>query len=119
MANRGWVPYLFIAALICSTASVRAEDDKNLQGGFFLSEEGCTGKMLSPKCVMSFQISGPAARTLYEKLKGKGAKDECTGGLVKTDGHGMRCFKTEGDKYDCDFGYSFRRGGLVESEVTC
>jgi hypothetical protein len=119
MSHKTWAAFLSLAAVLSSTASLGADDDKKLEGFFFLSEEGCGGKTPSPKCVMSFQISGPAARTLYEKLKGKAVKDECTDGLRKTDGNGLKCYKTEGDKYDCDFGYSFKRKAMVESEVDC
>jgi hypothetical protein len=119
MAHQGWVSFLFLTAIVCSTASVGAKDRKDLEGGFFLSEEGCDGKTPSPECVLSFQISGPAARALYEKLEGKATFDECTQGPVKTDGNGLNCYKREGDSYDCDFGYSFKRKTMVQSEVSC
>lgn len=119
MANKNWTAYLFTATLALSATTIRAEDNKTLEGGFFFSEQGCGGKTPSPTCVMSFSISGAAAKALYEKLKVKSTYDECTEGPMKTDGRGLRCYKREAGRYECDFGYSFKGRGLVESEVDC
>ena len=104
---------------VCLATSVHAEDADTVKGTFFLSEQGCDAKSVASGCVMSFQISGDAARGLYDRLKGKAVKEPCTGGMMKTDGKGLRCIKAEGNHYDCDFGYSFKSKAMVPSEVTC
>ena len=52
-------------------------------------------------------------------MTSKGVSDLCTGGLVKTDGDGLRCFDLGTGEYTCDVGYNFATQKLVSGDMTC
>ncbi len=99
------------------TVAALAED--KVTGTFFLGEDNCTKTGGSSDCKLNFQISGDAARILYDRMKIKAVKDECTEGLLKEDGGGLRCYFTDEKNYDCDFGYNFAHKKFTGSDVIC
>ncbi len=94
-----------------------AQDSDSLTGYFGFDREDDACPRLGT-CTISFVVNGAAAKAIYGKMRSKAVADECTGGLVKDDGHGMRCFK-EDNGYSCDFGYSFVTKRFGHSLVTC
>src|SRR5688500_10955482 len=58
------------------------------------------------------QLKGEAAKELYNAMKAKPTKDECTGGMAKTQGE-MRCiFYEQGKSYECNFSIN-----IVEQKI--
>jgi hypothetical protein len=110
---------LLVAILVSGSFAAPAIAGDKVNGSFYLSEDNCTKTGGNSDCKLNFQISGDAARTLYERLKIKPVKDACTEGLRKDDGHGLRCYLTDGKNYDCDFGYNFARKSFGDSDVSC
>lgn len=106
---------LFAAGLQAGAAS--AADEGDLAGSFFLPQDKCGSG--SAICEITLEIRGDAARVMYEKMKSKAVKDECTEGFVKTDAGALRCFLMPDKTYECDVGYSFAKKRIVGSSVTC
>ncbi len=96
-----------------------AEDDAPLKGTAFLGEEGCPKGIKSEDCKLSFQLTGKAAILLFDGMRVKAVKEECTGGMMKDDGKGLRCIKASDGNVDCDFGYQFSKKTFTHSAVVC
>jgi hypothetical protein len=111
------VRHLALIFLLASPAF--AGDGVPLQGSAFLGDEDCAGGLKSDACVLSFQLSGKAAKLLFDGMRGKAVKEECTGGMEKSDGQGLHCIKSADGTYDCDFGYSFSGKAFTGSSVDC
>ncbi len=111
------IRHLALIFLLASPAV--AEDSVPLQGNAFLGEEACAGGLKSDACVLSFQVTGKAAKLLFDGMRAKAVKEECTGGMEKADGNGLNCIKSSDGTYDCDFGYSFSRKVFTGSSVDC
>ena len=109
--------YLFIFLLFASP--VVAAEEVPLKGIAFLGEEGCSGGIKSDECVLSFQLSGKAAKLLFDGMRVKAVQEECTGGMEKSDGKGLHCIKSTEATYDCDFGYTFSKKAFTGSAVDC
>jgi hypothetical protein len=97
----------------------RADDAVPLKGTAFLDAEGCAKGLKSEACVLSFQLSGKAAKLLFDGMPVKAVKEECTGGMEKSDGKGLHCIKSSDGTYDCDFGYTFSEKAFTGSTVDC
>lgn len=111
--------HLALISLLASPAA--AGDAVPLQGSAFLGDgDGdCVGGVKSASCVLSFQLSGKAAKLLFDGMRVKAVKEECTGGMEKADGKGLHCIKSSDGTYDCDFGYSFSGKKFTGSSVDC
>lgn len=107
----------FLAVLWAGPAFADFESG-TLTGSFGFYGDRCEDNSKAEGCVMTFQISGEAAKALYDRIKWKPQPDACTEGLVKDSRNGMRCFKVKGE-YSCDFGYSFVAHRMTGSDVTC
>jgi hypothetical protein len=107
----------FIAVL--ASGSAMADDGVPLKGTAFLDEEGCAKGLKASTCVLSFQLSGKAAKLLFDGMPVKAVKEECTGGMEKSDGKGLHCIKSSDGTYDCDFGYTFSKKAFTGSTVDC
>jgi hypothetical protein len=103
---------------VLASPAISAEDSP-LKGTAFLGEEGCPGGIKSEDCVLSFQLSGKAAKMLYDGMRVKAVKEECTGGMEKSDGKGLNCIKSADGEYNCDFGYSFSKKAFTGGFVDC
>jgi hypothetical protein len=108
-----------LALIFLLVSPAVAGDAVPLQGSAFLGEEACTGGLKSAACVLSFQLSGKAAKLLFDGMRAKAVKEECTGGMEKADGNGLHCIKSSDGTYDCDFGYSFSGKAFTGSGVDC
>jgi hypothetical protein len=108
-----------LAFILLIASPALAGDEVPLKGSAFLDEEGCKDGAKSSTCVLSFQLSGKAAKLLYEGMAGKAVSEECTGGMEKTDGNGLHCIKSSDGTYDCDFGYSFSGKSFTGSSMDC
>jgi hypothetical protein len=106
------------AALFLITPAI-AEDDYNIKGFAFLGDSGCPDGPKSDSCILSFQIRGKGAKLLYDGMRAKAVKEECTGGMQKSDGKGVSCIKSSDGNYDCDFAYSFSKKAFTPSAVDC
>lgn len=104
-----------VASAPCAVAQIKSGD---LSGGYGFYGDQCEENNQADPCVVTIQINGGAAREIYNRMPDKALPDECTGGLVKEDNNGMRCYK-EGKEFSCDFGYSFSGRKMVPSNVTC
>ena len=91
----------FIIFTLVSThvyAGVTLEGDYQLAGP--LTHKGAT---TPGKSHLYINLTGDAAKQLYEKLDGVPAKDECTGYMAKGKGN-VGCYETEpGKNYFCGF----------------
>jgi hypothetical protein len=96
-----------------------AETEAPLQGTAFLGESGCPDGLKSKDCVVSFQLTGKAAKLLFDGMRVKAVKEECTGGMEKSDGNGLHCIKSADGRVDCDFGYDFNKKHFAGSAVDC
>ena len=106
-----------IAMLFVSPAF--ADDSVPIKGSVSLGESGCPGGLKSADCILTFEISGKAAKLLFDGMRVKAAKEECTGGMQKTDSHGLNCNKAEDGTYNCDFGYRFSKQAFTGSAMDC
>jgi hypothetical protein len=110
---------LIAGLLLAVPTSVFAEENSGkLSGTFGFYGDTCEANSKAKGCVISFELSGAAAKALYDRMPVKAVPEACTEGLLKDDGNGMRCYKAEG-KYRCDFGYSFSKRKITGSDVSC
>jgi hypothetical protein len=101
-------------------APVRAaEDDAAPSGSANLDQETCIEDRTGADCVMNFEFSGESAKILFKRMPNKAVYDECTEGMMKSNNAGLRCFKLEGGKYECDFGYHFGKRAFSASQISC
>ena len=75
---------VLFTGLACAPAV--ALDAFKIEGTAFLDEEACAKGLNAEGCVLSFQISGKTAKTLYEGMTAEAVQQECTGGLQKVEG---------------------------------
>ena len=69
--------------------------------------------------VAQITIEGKAAQQLFQRIKGKGTRDECRGGVAKQQGL-LDCIKYDGkDGYACFFNLDATKGALVSIEEDC
>jgi hypothetical protein len=109
--------YLPLILLLASPAA--AGDEVPLKGSAFLDAEACKDGLKSDTCMLSFQLTGKAAKLLFDGMRAKAVQEECTGGMEKSDGSGLHCIKSTDGTYDCDFGYSFSGKAFTGSSVDC
>ena len=108
-----------IGLTLAMSAPALSLDDIKLEGTAFLDEEACAKGTASPDCILSFTITGKAAKTLYDGMTVKAVKEECTGGMEKTSKSGLHCIKGDAKDYNCDFGYGFKKGKFGPSGLDC
>lgn len=94
------------------------ETTKPFSGTYRLGSSGCKAGP-SQACRLNVEISGELAKAIYESMRSKAVKDECTGGQLKTDRGALTCYVTPEGKHECHFGYDFARKKLVYSDVVC
>ena len=107
-----------LAITLLSTPAIADPLSGSLAGTFGFYGDKCDEAGQGKGCVMTFEITGEAAKKLYDRIKWKPQPDACTEGLVKDSRNGLRCFNVAG-KYSCDFGYSFLLNRMTHSDVTC
>jgi hypothetical protein len=113
------VRFRHLALILLFTTPAMAGTDVPLQGSAFIGEEECAGGLKSDPCKLSFQLTGKAAKLLFDGLRVKAIQEECTGGMEKSDGKGLHCIKSTDGSYDCDFGYSFSEKAFAGSSQDC
>jgi hypothetical protein len=96
-----------------------ADDPVPIKGTVYLGEEGCHGGIKSNDCILTFQLTGKAAKLLFDGMRVKAVREECTGGMEKSDGEGLHCIKSDDKTYDCDFGYTFSKKAFTGGAVDC
>ncbi len=109
---------IFFFSIIAPDAAFASDSDA-LKGSAYLSEETCAKGLKSPECVLTFEVSGKTAKLLFDGMKAKAVREECTGGMEKADGHGLHCIKSDNGTYNCDFGYSFSKKSFTGSQIDC
>ena len=98
-----------IGLLPAISAPAFPRDEIKLNGTVYLDEEHCAKGTASQDCIMNFEITGKAAKALYDGMTEEGVMQECTGDVEKFDESGLHCIKGEdASDYFCDFGYSFK-----------
>ena len=113
------VRFRHLALIFLFLSPAVAGNEVPLKGSAFLGDEDCAGGLKSDSCILSFQLSGKAAKLLFDGMRVKAEKEECTGGMEKSDGKGLHCIKSADGTYDCDFGYSFSEKAFTGSSVDC
>lgn len=96
-----------------------ALEDLKLEGTAFLDQEACAKGLNAPDCVLSFSLSGQAAKTLFDGMKMKAVREECTGGMQKYNENGLNCIKYDDGTYTCGFGYDFGKEAFGGSHEDC
>ncbi len=109
---------VFILGVLASGVAM-ADDSVPIKGSVFLGEEGCPGGVKSKDCILTFQLEGKAAKLLFDGMRVKAVKEECTGGMEKVDGNGLNCIKSDDGTYNCDFGYTFSKKVFTGGAVDC
>lgn len=95
-----------------------AQEEITLEGRAFLDEEACAKGLQGADCVLTFEVSGKAAKLLYEGMKVKARHEECTGGMEKAE-NGLHCIMGEDKTYNCDFGYHFKDKEFAGGHLDC
>ncbi len=113
-------PMLAAAALAIMSADSFAEvKSEPIEGVYRFDSGNCSAGQLTPTCSIYFELRGKIAQKMYTNMTSEGVSDLCTGGLVKTDGDGLRCFDLGTGEYACDVGYNFAKQKLVSGDMTC
>jgi hypothetical protein len=112
------VKRIVLVLALLSTPAAADQLSGSVSGTFGFYGDKCSETGQGKGCVMTFEITGEAAKNLYDRIKWKAQPDACTEGLVKDSRNGLRCFSIAG-KYSCDFGYSFLLNRMTPSDVTC
>ncbi len=107
-----------LSMLIALSTITSAEEDQ-LTGGFAFLPGSCGENGKANSCKMTFSLTGPSAKAMYDRMRVKAKYDECTEGPVKDDGNGLRCYKSSKGVYECDFGYQFSKRKFTSSDTTC
>jgi hypothetical protein len=95
-----------LAALACLGAAPAPKSPVDGVARTFPHEEG----------VVDLMVTGPAAKQLYDRLPGKGRKDQCGAvGLLKGDGK-ITCAKRDGGDYVCHVWLDVPRQALAPPE---
>ena len=90
-----------------------------MEGSALLRDPDCADGVKSDKCILSFQLSGNAAKLLFDGMRAKAVQDEaCTGGMVKSGGNSLYCNK-DVDGTFCEFGYSFSEDSFTFGGEVC
>ncbi len=113
--------YRFLAAAVLLAAALvpgAHAKEMPLEGMAILDEDYCGKGMNTEGCILSFHISGAAAKTLYDGMRAKARQQECTGGLEKLEG-GLSCIKDGAADYNCSFGYHFKQREFAGSGEDC
>ena len=113
------VRFRHLALIFLFLSPAVAGDEVQWKGSAFLGDEDCAGGLKSDSCILSFQLSGKAAKLLFDGMRVKAVQEECTGGMEKSDGKGLHCIKSADGTYYCDFGYSFSEKAFTGSGMDC
>ncbi len=118
-----WTVYFAVAMIglpLVTSAPAIADNAIKLEGSVNLNEDYCTKGTAGPDCSLNFEITGKAAKVIYDGMTEKGAFQECTGNVEKFNESGMHCIKgkTASDYY-CDFGYYFKKSGFGSGPDGC
>jgi hypothetical protein len=107
-----------LALIFLFLSPALAADEVPLEGSAVLGED-CPGGLKSDPCILSFQLTGKAAKLLFDGMRAKAVQEECTGGLEKWEGDSLYCNKAEDGTYLCQFGYSFSEKAFTASAQDC
>jgi hypothetical protein len=110
--------FSFGLLVISFPVEAQPQEEFKLEGTAF-NAEACSGGLKTKGCSLSFALTGPAAKQLYQGMSAKAVREACTGGLEKIDSSGLRCLEYEDGTYACDYGYYFDRGEFGSSSMTC
>lgn len=110
---------LTVTAFGCGAATGAENLAFPLSGEARLDQSQCRGKGTGPGCIISFEFSGEIARTLYEHMTSTAEIENCTGGRVKWDRSGLRCFKGIDGTHVCDAGYNFSKQSFAVGDMSC
>jgi hypothetical protein len=110
--------HLIAVLLLSTTPSFAAEKGGKLSGVYGYFGDTCYENPKDKDCAISIQITGAAAREIYNRMTAKAEPEGCTNGRVKDDENGMICYKIEG-AYNCNFGYSFSKRKMTQGDFSC
>src|SRR5258706_5573901 len=98
--KQAMVRFRHLALIFLFMSPAVAGDEVPLKGSAFLGDEDCAGGLKSNSCILSFQLTGKAAKLLFDGMRVKAVQEECTGGMEKSDGKGLHCIKSADGTYD-------------------
>ncbi len=110
-----------VILLITANIGALAQDRHNpeaINGVYHLGNENCADGKSDP-CQFYVELRGDTAKALYENMRSKAQKDECTGGTMKTDDDVLYCFASDPDDYVCWFGDDFEQRKIVVGDFSC
>jgi hypothetical protein len=114
--------FLYLAVIFLFLSPAAAEEIP-LEGsallGIFEGDPNCKEGVASDTCVLSFQLRGKPAKLLFDGMRDKAKREECTGSLEKSGGNGLFCHAYDDGTYFCEFGYSFKEDAFVFSAEDC
>lgn len=113
------VRFRHLALIFLFLSPAVAGEEVLLKGSAFLGDEDCAGGLTSDSCILSFQLTGKAAKLLFDGMRVKAQKEECTGGMEKSDGEDLYCNASADGTYLCEFGYSFSENAFTGSSEDC
>lgn len=114
------VGLILVSSISLAPALAAEPVDVQLQGSVHLDEEGCAKGTGEAGCQLNFEVTGKAAKVLYDGMTSEGVLQECTGEIEKFDESGMHCIKGEtAADYFCDFAYSFKEGTFAAGGDGC
>lgn len=113
------VRFRHLALVLLFLSPAVAADEVPLEGSAVLRDEDCAGGLKPDTCILSFQLTGKAAKLLLDGMRVKAEKEECTGGMEKGGGNGLYCHKYEDGTYLCEFGYSFSEDAFTFGAEDC
>ena len=105
--SRIYLAVLITALSVSAHASVTLEGDYQLAGP--LTHQGAT---TPGKSHLYINITGDAAKTLYDSLAVKSLLDQCTGMKFKGIGN-VACYEVDAEKkYFCGFSINLKQGNV-------
>ncbi len=114
---------LHLALIFLFLSPAAAAEEIPLEGnavlGAFQGDPDCAEGVKSDTCILSFRLTGQAAKLLFEGLRDEARREECTGSLEKGGGNGLFCHAYEDGTYLCEFGYSFKEDAFTFSAEDC
>ncbi len=114
--------FLHLALILLFLSPATAEEIP-LEGsallGIFEGDPDCKDGVKSDTCILSFQLRGKAAKLLFDGMRDEAQREECTGSLEKSGGHGLFCHAYDDGTYFCEFGYSFKEDAFTFSAEDC
>ena len=112
------VIFSLMGLLTAASLTTHVQANQRLEGFFRLGNQNCTDGN-TDTCFYYLELTGEAAKALYDNMRSEPEKDDCGGGTVKSDDERLLCFRFKADDYACWFGYDFARRQISTGDFAC